>query len=244
MNYSGFIYVWTNKVTGIKYLGSHKGSESDGYIGSGKAFRNAIKKYGIENFYREILEYIEDPLLIKSKEQYYLDLYECAKSKDYYNISYTSTGGNLGQNYKETGRKAAVTNKEKGNYKKVSIRMKENNPNKDGKARIEYNKKFGTPIRNWNPSPEFYEKCRLKKLGNLNPNKNGNSNRTKTYLLDEKTFEISLEFNGLKEAEETLNVNHTTVWFNRKRVKPHAGYYWCVGKEELENVRSKLILSN
>jgi group I intron endonuclease len=234
MKYSGFVYIWTNNVTGIKYLGSHKGSESDGYIGSGLAFRNAIKKYGIKNFSREILEYIEDPSQIKPREQHFLDFYNCAKSKDYYNISHTSTGGNLGQDYLENGKKISETNKKNGHYEKLSKRMKENNPNKDGKARLDYIKKYGTPKRNWEPTPEFYEKCRQSKLGDLNPNKNGDSNRTKTFLVNAITFQIDHEFNGLNEAEKSMGVKHATVWYNRKRNRPHAGYYWCVGERELE----------
>ena len=59
MNYSGFIYEWTNKLDGMKYIGSHKGTIDDGYTGSGKRFENARNKYGIENFERTILEYVE-----------------------------------------------------------------------------------------------------------------------------------------------------------------------------------------
>lgn len=29
-----FIYLWTNKKNGKKYIGSHKGTPSDGYVGS------------------------------------------------------------------------------------------------------------------------------------------------------------------------------------------------------------------
>lgn len=50
-----FVYMWTNKVTGKKYIGSHIGRLDDGYIGSGKYFNNAVKSYGIENFFRTIL---------------------------------------------------------------------------------------------------------------------------------------------------------------------------------------------
>lgn len=51
----GFVYKWTNKVSGRWYIGSHKGSEDDGYTGSGIQFQRAVKTYGIEKFEREIL---------------------------------------------------------------------------------------------------------------------------------------------------------------------------------------------
>lgn len=52
---SGFVYKWTNLINGRWYIGSHAGHENDGYVGSGKAFRTALVKHGIENFVREIL---------------------------------------------------------------------------------------------------------------------------------------------------------------------------------------------
>lgn len=98
MNYSGFIYEWTNKKNGMKYLGSHHGTTDDGYIGGGKNFKRAIKKYGIENFDRVIVEYVIERENIFVREQYYLDERECAKSKKYYNISSVAGGGDTGNN--------------------------------------------------------------------------------------------------------------------------------------------------
>lgn len=57
-----FIYKSTNLVNGKFYVGKHKiDSDSiDYYIGSGTYFQNAVKKYGKENFKREILEWCND----------------------------------------------------------------------------------------------------------------------------------------------------------------------------------------
>lgn len=96
MNYSGFIYEWINKIDGMKYLGSHKGTINDGYTGSGKRFENAKNKYGIENFERTIVEYVEKEEDILVREQYYLDERNCAKSPLYYNISPNAGGGDCG----------------------------------------------------------------------------------------------------------------------------------------------------
>ena len=51
----GFVYKWTNKINDKWYIGSHIGMPTDGYIGSGKIFRKAWKKYGSENFKRSVL---------------------------------------------------------------------------------------------------------------------------------------------------------------------------------------------
>ena len=89
----GFIYLWTNKINGKKYLGSHYGSIDDGYTGSGAIFKKAIKKYGIENFEREIIEYVKDSNILLEREQYYLNYYNVSTNDEFYNIKQIANGG-------------------------------------------------------------------------------------------------------------------------------------------------------
>lgn len=50
------IYKTTNLVNGKFYIGKHQTTIlNDGYMGSGKLLRRAIKKYGVDNFNTEIL---------------------------------------------------------------------------------------------------------------------------------------------------------------------------------------------
>ena len=54
------IYKITNKVNAKFYIGKHQTKDlDDGYMGSGKLIRAAIKKHGAENFEKEILHIFE-----------------------------------------------------------------------------------------------------------------------------------------------------------------------------------------
>ena len=89
----GFVYIWTNKINNKQYIGSHIGTENDNYLGSGKAFNRAIKKYGIDNFERTILEFVEDNNVLREREQYYIDINDAANNKMFYNMKSKVGGG-------------------------------------------------------------------------------------------------------------------------------------------------------
>lgn len=93
--YYGFIYEWTNNINGKKYIGSHAGTIDDGYVGSGKVFQRAVKKHGLENFTRSIIEYveIEDRQYLLGREKFHLDKVNAYYSDDYYNVAKDVIGG-------------------------------------------------------------------------------------------------------------------------------------------------------
>lgn len=54
-----YLYKTTNTLNGRYYVGRHSTETVDNYLGSGVVLRKAIKKYGIENFTVEILQYYD-----------------------------------------------------------------------------------------------------------------------------------------------------------------------------------------
>lgn len=64
------IYKTTNLINQKYYIGCHKTNViEDGYYGSGKAITSAIKRYGINNFKREILLFCKDEQEMFEKEK-------------------------------------------------------------------------------------------------------------------------------------------------------------------------------
>ena len=86
----GFIYLTINLVNGKKYIGQRKiqkcGVDRDEYLGSGILLTRAIKKYGKENFKREVLDFANNIDELNSKEKYYISLYNAVDRDDFYNI--------------------------------------------------------------------------------------------------------------------------------------------------------------
>lgn len=53
----GIIYQTVNLVNNKKYIGKQWNTLNKKYLGSGKALKLAIKKYGIENFRKDVNKY-------------------------------------------------------------------------------------------------------------------------------------------------------------------------------------------
>lgn len=83
----GFIYKTTCLINNKIYIGKHEGREDDGYIGSGKLFKRAVKKYGKENFKREILRRCETLHELKIWEHVYIKKYNSQETSIGYNIA-------------------------------------------------------------------------------------------------------------------------------------------------------------
>ena len=65
-----YLYQITNLVNNKIYVGVHSTHNiNDGYMGSGIRIENAIKKYGKQNFRKDILEFFETAELAYTQEQ-------------------------------------------------------------------------------------------------------------------------------------------------------------------------------
>lgn len=109
----GYIYLTTNLINNKKYIGQHKSSELDeSYKGSGKVLLQALDKYGHENFKCEILTWCKSKKELDEQEEFYIDLYNCVESDEFYNLK----PGGVGKS--ESGL-TYIRNKDTGKCKKV-----------------------------------------------------------------------------------------------------------------------------
>jgi group I intron endonuclease len=90
----GYIYKTTNLVNNKIYIGKKKGEFTEQYKGSGKYLRNALKKYGKDNFIVEILEWCETLQIQNEREQYWIAYYR-SLNIPMYNIANGGDGGDL-----------------------------------------------------------------------------------------------------------------------------------------------------
>lgn len=89
-----FIYKTTNLINGKIYVGKSERNRQT-YLGSGKILKQAIKKYGKENFSREILETCSDKIELAKREIYWIDKLDSRNNKIGYNIAEGGTGGDV-----------------------------------------------------------------------------------------------------------------------------------------------------
>jgi hypothetical protein len=90
------VYKITNKINGKIYIGKHQTKKiDDGYMGSGKRLKDAIKHYGLKNFEKEILFVFDNEEDMNNKEAELVT--ECfIKEDSNYNMC---PGGNGGFGY-------------------------------------------------------------------------------------------------------------------------------------------------
>jgi group I intron endonuclease len=151
------IYKTTNLIDNKFYIGKDKRNDPK-YLGSGLLLNRAIKKYGIENFKKEILEQCETEEQLCEREKYWIK--ETKAQEIGYNIA---DGGHGGNTYTEETKKR-ISELFKGRY--ISPETKE--------------KRNQTRIKNKTENPEKY------KLSEKRKKDIGDSHRGKTISEEQK----------------------------------------------------------
>jgi len=166
-----YVYLITNIINGKKYIGSSRKPQIDeNYYGSGKAIKDALKKYGKNNFTRNILWQGKGDA--RDIESQWLEYFNASTNPQFYNTTNDARGNGLHKedtkrtvSEKLTGRKFS-----KEICKKISKAKKGSTTSKKGKSdgpkpgvskahkgRISPNKGKGKSVALYNIKGEFIQ---------------------------------------------------------------------------------------
>lgn len=162
------LYEITNLVNGKTYIGQHiTKNVNDGYMGSGKAIVRAIKKYGRENFIKEILLYAKNEVALNFFERA-LVTPEFIELDTNYNLK---EGGGHGRHSKESIAKLSAAHKgKKLSAEHIAKREETKRRNGTNKPSLETIAKRSITRKGKRPSAETIAKIRETKRRN-GPNK-------------------------------------------------------------------------
>jgi group I intron endonuclease len=194
MEYKYYIYITTNLINQKKYIGKRKCTcdvKQDTYIGSGKILRSAIKKYGKENFIKNILEVCETEEICNEREKYWIAFYNAPYSDEFYNIALGGEGGNTyaGLNAEELKRISQIkSNKSSG----------ENNPRYKAVVTAETRDRISQGVK------DHY----LKTGRSSTSGKFGKENKLSIPIF---CIELNQIFYGIREASRVLNIPQPNI---------------------------------
>mgnify|MGYP000390838279 CR=1 FL=1 len=102
-----YIYKITNTINGKWYIGKHNGSDPH-YMGSGKLLKSAYKKYGLENFRKDIIESCSSIEELNRREVEIITELNAVLDPNSYNLASGGEGGDLSKfhDYKKQGYKS------------------------------------------------------------------------------------------------------------------------------------------
>lgn len=162
------LYEITNLVNGKNYIGQHITKYiNDGYMGSGRAVQRAIKKYGKQNFKKEILLYAKNQVALNFFERALVTPEFCELDTNY---NLREGGNNGGKLSSEVIAKRQETRRRNGNnYEcspetrvKLSLVNKGRNKSSEHMAKVwEARRRNGTD----KPTPEQRLKMSLAQKG-------------------------------------------------------------------------------
>lgn len=116
-----YIYMTTNTINGMKYIGKHYGELNDSYLGSGTKLKQDIDKYGKKNFTKSILFISNNEEENCKKEIEFIAAYNATKDPTFYNTHAGGSGGNTMAGFNELEKLAY-------SQKMRELNLGENNP--------------------------------------------------------------------------------------------------------------------
>lgn len=209
------IYKTTNLLNGKIYIGQDK-KRNVNYLGSGKLILQAIKKYGKENFKKEVLEKCSTQQQLNEKESYWITFYNATDKNIGYNIL---PGGYCHWN--------TLTSE-------VAIELKSRISN-SLKGRKLSNKTREKMSKTHSGKHKSQEHCK-----NISISKKGNKYRLGKPCSEETKNKISISNTGKKRSEEFIQKQKNKIVSLETRLKLSQAHKGFVSEE----TKLKISLAN
>lgn len=212
------VYKTTNLVNGKIYVGkTHRKEGFDRYLGSGKVFRQAVRKYGRENFKREILEECETRAELDIAESKWIELLNARDPEVGYNLAPGGEGGGayeaLTPEQKEL-RNRKISEATRGKPKKGHTVSQEALAHmKEAQQRKAQDPEYVNSRKGVKLSDTVIEKISKAKKGK--PRKGG-KDWTGLQLSEEAKEKIRAARIGTKQSPETVQKRKETIRRNRE----------------------------
>ena len=209
-----YIYKTTNILNGKSYIGMHKVNKQkidEHYFGSGKYLNNAIKKYGLENFVCEIIEFNNSDLENREREKYWIE-----KLETLYPNGYNLSPGGEGRGYwdKETNKFVSINT-----WKSYTPEEREERITKikEGLNKPEVRKVISEKSKEWHKNMSDEERQKLSKSISdgwtdeaRESHRKSMSEYNKSISMSEKLKKKYGEVEGQKRFEEWKNSSKTS----------------------------------
>ena len=200
------IYKTTNLINGKIYIGKDS-KNNPNYFGSGVIIISALKKYGKENFKKEVLEECTNYDELNEKEKYWIKHFNSTDSNIGYNIR---EGGDSNPPENPEIRNKRISNALKGRIftKEHRKKISENHADVSGKKNPMYGKKHSDSVKEYNRSINLGRKPtkeqRIKmSLANKGEN-NSNSKLTENQVIEVRRLHFE---EGLQKKDIALIFN-------------------------------------
>jgi group I intron endonuclease len=186
-NAYGYIYITTNNINGKRYIGQKKFNRNwKNYLGSGLLLAKAIKKYGAENFSKEIIDIAFTVEELNEKEMFYISFFNAHNSEDFYNIQ---LGGSQTPCAESTKKKISDANR--GRYVGEKHPMYGKHHTEESRKKMSASLKGHTPHNKGIPMSEE-QKEKLKIARQVNPRR---------YHKPVRCIETGEIFDSIRDAE-------------------------------------------
>lgn len=213
----GYVYITKNTINNRIYIGKHESDKYDSsYLGSGKILKQAIDKYGKDNFTNSILYTAETIDELNSAEQAFIKEYRDLYGDAMYNIASGGDGGNVFKYATEDERSKFISKMTEINRKRCSSdefkRKISKATSERYKSKEERDKQSETSRRAWS-SQALRDRQSEKLLSYYKTHNKDNSYRCRRCRLE--MFGKCYIFNSRKELEQYLKDEHNLT-INRK----------------------------